>query len=163
MIQRKQTIYLLLVFVFSMLLNWINPAFYTANGKIAGKQPPGGSVDVGYSATLLTEDGMAQKAANTLLSSTVLIIALIALVAIFMFKNRKWQMILTLVNMLFILSLPVIMYYYSFNIEYFVDGTSKASLTTWAFMPLALLIFSYLAYKGIKKDDELIRSVDRLR
>lgn len=163
MIQRKQTIYLLLVFVFSMLLNWINPAFYTANGKIAGKEPPGGSVEVGYSATLLTEDGATQKAANTLLSSTVLIIALVSLVCIFLFKNRKWQMILTLINMLFMLSLPVIMYYYSFNIDYFVDGTGQKSLTGWAFMPVALLIFSYLAYNGIKKDDQLIRSVDRLR
>ena len=163
MIQRKQSLYFLGVFVISLILIWTNPTYFSASGKTTGNTPTLGKVEVGYSTTQMTENESVSEAANTLLSSTILISGLIAFVCIFFFKSRKWQMILALINFLFLFALLYIMYAYSFKIEYFVAGTASIKLTPWALLPLSLLLFNFLGYQGVRSDEKLIRSVDRLR
>ncbi len=163
MIQRKQSLYFLGVFIISLILIWANPTFYSASGKTAGSKPFAGKVEVGFSTTHMYENETISEAANTLLSSTVLIIGITAFVCIFFFKNRKWQMILSAINMLFILALFYLMYTYSFRIDYFVAGTGAVNLKPWAFLPLSLLLLNFLGYRGVNSDEKLIRSVDRLR
>jgi hypothetical protein len=163
MIQRKQSLYFLGVFIISLILIWVNPTFYSANGKTTGNTPKSGLVEVGYSTTQMTENGSMTEAANTLMSSTILIMAFTALVCIFFFKNRKWQMILASINFLFLFALLYIMYSYSFKIDYFVAGTGETKLTPWSLLPLSILLFNFLGYRGVLSDEKLIRSVDRLR
>lgn len=162
MIQRKQTIYFAAVFLLSFILLWTNPTYYKISGYTLDQKD--GLTETGYSSTLLTENGLATEAANTLLSSTILITGMIALVCIFLFKIRKWQMILSLVNFLFMGVILFSMYRYSLGMDYpFVGEKSTASFTLWAFVPFSLFLLNYLAYRGVKKDDDLIRSIDRIR
>jgi hypothetical protein len=163
MIQRKQSLYFLGVFIISLILIWVNPSFYSANGKTTGNSPTIGKVEVGYSTTQMYENKSISEAANTLLSSTILISGFTAFICIFFFKSRKWQMILASINFLFLFALFYIMYLYSFKIDYFVEGTGEVKLTPWAFLPLSLLIINYLAYNGVNSDEKLIRSADRIR
>lgn len=163
MIQRKQSLYFLGVFIISLILIWVNPTFYSANGKTNGNNPTSGQVEVGYSTTQMTENESTTEAANTLMSSTILVMAFTSLVCIFFFKNRKWQMILASINFLFLFALLYIMYTYTFKIDYFVAGTGETKLTPWSFLPLSILVFNFLGYRGVHSDEKLIRSVDRLR
>jgi lysylphosphatidylglycerol synthetase-like protein (DUF2156 family) len=162
MIQRKQTIYFAAVFLLSFILLWTNPTFFKISGYTTDHKT--GLTETGFSRTLLTENGQMSEAANTLLSSTILMTGLVALICVFLFKMRKWQMILSLVNFLFMAVILFSMYRYSLGMDYpFVGEKSTSSFTPWALVPLSLFVLNFLAYRGVKKDDELIRSIDRIR
>lgn len=162
MIQRKQTIYFAAIFLISFILLWTNPTYFKISGYTTDAKTA--ETVTGFSRTILTENGQPGEAANTLLSSTVLMTGILALVCIFLFKIRKWQMILSLVNFLFMAVILFSMYRYSLGMDFpFVPEKSKTEFTFWAFVPLSLFILNFLAYQGVKKDDELVRSIDRIR
>ena len=87
--------------------------------------------------------------------------ALLSLITIFLFKKRKLQ-IKTSYILLFLLALVYIIYFIF---------DQKSLLTTDFFLntrlsfvfPLIAIILVYLAIRGIKKDENLVRSLDRLR
>ncbi|MCO5232116.1 MAG: DUF4293 domain-containing protein [Chitinophagales bacterium] len=82
-----------------------------------------------------------------------------AIIAIFLFNNRKLQ--IKIISGLTVLCLGVIA---SLVIFQFVLPTQ---LTTINYIPYAspiiAFIFSILALKGVKADEKLVRSMDRLR
>ncbi|MDR1092159.1 MAG: DUF4293 domain-containing protein [Prevotella sp.] len=88
--------------------------------------------------------------------------ALSALVNIFLYKKRKLQMkagILTLLLILF--------FYLTFYV-YFDTYTAKYELTFSSLqfglvLPVIALIFNVLAILRIKKDENLVKSLDRIR
>lgn len=83
-------------------------------------------------------------------------VALIALAAVFLFKNRKLQSQLSLAGLL--LQLATIAVYYQQS-QTFTQG--NYSLT--AVLTLIVPVFFILAWLGIRKDEKLIKSMDRLR
>jgi len=96
--------------------------------------------------------------------------ALISLVSIFLYKNRKRQInIIRLAQVLLI-----VLFGFAIYMFYPFEGLKDSSTITnkaqqyvskyWAFwMPLAALLFNALAIRFIKKDDALVRSSERLR
>lgn len=94
------------------------------------------------------------------------IIAAVCVVTIFQFKNRKRQM--QMCRLLYLLLLTVIVFL-------FIDvtglpeklATEGTDITTGygigMFLPVAALPFVFLASRSIKRDEQLIKSVDRLR
>jgi len=96
-----------------------------------------------------------------LITGTMVLIILISLTAIFLFKKRKLQM--NLVMALIIISIAAIglITFFAFSIctKYNADITISLGM----FLPLLILLFNILAYLGIKKDENLVRSYDRLR
>lgn len=90
-----------------------------------------------------------------------LITALLAIVAIFLFKNRKNQMkIARITGLLTFMEIVFVVVSY-FNIQ-------DLALTSFAYgasifaLPISTILF-FLAAKAIKKDDDLVKSVDRIR
>ena len=81
---------------------------------------------------------------------------ILSLVAIFMYANRKTQIRITLIALL--LSLGLAAYMFLLTTE-FTEG--KVSLT--AIFSLLPPVFLFLAWRGIYKDEKLVRSMDRLR
>ena len=99
-------------------------------------------------------------------SSTVVminagVVALLAFVAVFLFKKRKLQ-----VGIGYVMLLLLILTY----VLYFVFDRQQLSFTeliqhirfTFVF-PFISCILVYLAIRGVKKDEKLVRSLDRLR
>ena len=88
---------------------------------------------------------------------------LIALVAVFLYKNRPLQIRLSylviIVGILLILVAAVLFYNEAANIMDKV-GVSDG---TGIFMPVLAFIFGFLAARFIRKDEKLVRSADRLR
>lgn len=86
------------------------------------------------------------------------IIAVLSALAIFFYKNRKWQILIgNMILLLLVLAYPL----------YFVfDGipTDLFRTVQYTFVcPLVAAILTCLAIRGIKKDERLVRSLDRLR
>ncbi|MFD0977822.1 DUF4293 domain-containing protein [Salinimicrobium gaetbulicola] len=86
--------------------------------------------------------------------------AALSLVTIFLFKNRKLQFVLGRLNIILNLILLGLFVYWSLNIS----GESNISEKGIGMLiPIISIVFLVLANKAIKKDEDLVKSVDRLR
>ena len=91
----------------------------------------------------------------------IIVVTLMASLIIVLFKKRELQLLLSKVLMLIVLGLILGLAFYTYSITtkynaILVPGIMMA-------VPILQLIFSFLAYRGIKKDDDLVKSYDRLR
>jgi len=89
------------------------------------------------------------------------VIILLLLITIFSYKNRILQMRLSVFSILLMLgSLGLICFYA-------LHGKSKFNSEIFYLYPVIFPVISvtltFLAFKGVKKDEELIRSYDRIR
>ena len=93
------------------------------------------------------------------------LVAVIALVTIFMFRNRKLQMLLGNLNLLLIVAMIVLMFLAAGkNTETLVPGVLlPVNYKFGAYLPIGLIVFTWLANRFIKKDEDLVRSADRIR
>jgi len=87
---------------------------------------------------------------------------IVCLIAIFLYKNRGLQSKLSYVSILLSIALPLTAFLLLKNQE-MPNITYEISEGLGLFMPVGSLIFSSLAARFIKKDDKLVKSMDRLR
>ena len=82
--------------------------------------------------------------------------AIFSLLGLFMFKNRKFQMKLIRLTVLIqmIIGVRIFMLFNKFEVV-----LNNSFLFLMAFTLIALI----MAYRGVKKDDDLVRSIDRIR
>jgi len=150
MIQRIQTIWLLLATLVSALLflDWYTGYVYKADiAQGLGSVVKRLTVTEHFPSLIL-----------------VVVMALIPLIAIFMFKNRKQQRTLTQVG---ILSCIAFISVNLMRINSFTTSTAptptNGSYQPGSVLPLFVILFLILAWRGISKDEKLVRSMDRLR
>jgi hypothetical protein len=96
-----------------------------------------------------------------LILGLAIIIPVLSLVVIFMFKRRDFQLLLSRI----LIALLSVFIGASLVYSYIVISKQGATFNSWykLIIPASQLILSILAYRGIKKDDELVKSYDRLR
>ncbi len=82
---------------------------------------------------------------------------------ILLFNNRKLQLRLGILNIIFSLFLIVVALWVVFSKAPSIDSTIDISDNIGLYMPLLSFICVVLANYFIKKDDNLVRSADRLR
>ena len=139
MIQRLQTVYMLLAVIIISLL-FLLPF---SNASITNSGPfVDGDLDVYDNISLL---------------SSVIAIALSGLINIFLYKNRRTQMLITIVLTLLSIETVTLALVFTFT------AAVSASVSVGIFIPLVSIVLFMLAYRGIKKDDELVKSSNRLR
>ena len=105
------------------------------------------------------------SSSNTVMKWTIgvlaVIIPILSMISIFLFSKRKIQLTLTKTLIALIVIFIGATGYHSFCLisEY------NVSFGMWAktVIPLVQLLLSVLAYLGIKRDDDLVKSYDRLR
>lgn len=86
--------------------------------------------------------------------------AVLALVSVFAFKKRKNQFVLNRLNMILNLILLGVFAYRALNLS----GESNISEKGIGMLiPVFSIVFLVLANRAIKKDEDLVKSVDRLR
>lgn len=86
--------------------------------------------------------------------------ALLSFISIFSFKNRKSQFVLGRLNMILNFILLGLFVYQSLNLS---GETIVSEKGIGIFLPIISIVFLALANKAIKKDEDLVKSVDRLR
>ncbi|MBT8320738.1 MAG: DUF4293 domain-containing protein [Eudoraea sp.] len=135
MIQRIQTVYLILTALISGLLPFWLP--------------------------LWKEEGNAIYASQTLwIAVAFIVVAIFALLAIFLYKNRKNQFVLNRLNLILNLFLLGFFVYRSLSLS---GETAVSEKGIGMLIPIFSIVFLALANKAIKKDEDLVKSVDRLR
>jgi len=142
MIQRIQSIYLLLVAILSGGLIFAFHLWKLAEAKV-------------FVLDLFSEESIASKSVPVLF----LLSALLALYSIFSFKDRKKQFVFGRLIILINLFLLGVLIYLSLNLP----GEVISEKGIGMFIPVVAILFSVLANKAIKKDEDLVKSVDRLR
>src|SRR4051812_24302073 len=140
MIQRIQTIWLLLAAACAFVT--IRLSFYSGH-KINDPQ----KIYTPLNAT-----------SNMILLILTVALGIAALVLIFLYKDRKMQMRITFVCLL--LSLLNIYLYYN-ETKKFIAVESSLDLSCVFVFAIPVLLF--LAFRGIYKDQKLVKSMDRLR
>jgi len=91
----------------------------------------------------------------------VSLITLISLVSIFLYKKRLLQMRLTVYNMILLVGLLGLGYFYARLGAKEISGEIK--LMFFSVMPLVAFILSLLAWRGIRRDYLMIKAIDRIR
>lgn len=86
--------------------------------------------------------------------------SLITLIAIFQFKNRNLQLLLGRISILINFILLGVFVYFSQNLS---GETIVSEKGIGLLLPILLIVLVVLANRAIKRDEELVKSVDRLR
>ena len=86
--------------------------------------------------------------------------AVLSIASIFMYKNRQNQFVLGRLNIILNFILLGLFVYRSLKVSGETDVSEKG---IGMLLPIFSIVFLVLANKAIKKDEELVKSVDRLR
>lgn len=155
MIQRIQTIYLLLVAVLMSL------AFFLPTAYIMTED--GTAVFRFYE--LVGADGVVEKVPSYLMFLTLLTMAL-PLYIIFRYKDRLHQIRFCVVEMVLQVGVLILAGLYCYRL-FTLFGENYAAYgleIRWPiFCPLVALLFTYLAMRAIFRDEMLVRAADRIR
>ena len=143
MIQRIQTIYLFLASIVSGGLIFVFNLWNTVKEKIF-------VVDL-FSREVITLQ---------LIPLMFIFSAILSVVTIFLFKNRKLQFVVGRIIILINLFLLGLLIYLSLNLS---GETAVSEKGIGMFLPILAILLVVLANKAIKKDENLVKSVDRLR
>ncbi|MGX7668486.1 DUF4293 domain-containing protein [Flavobacterium pedocola] len=136
MIQRIQTVYLFLAFVCSGVLPFVFPLW-----------KDGAGADFFFMA-------------NTLYSVVFGLSTTLALVSILGYKKRQNQFVMNRLNMILNVILLGLFVYRSLNLS---GETQVSEKGIGMFLPIVSIVLLVFANKAIKKDEDLVKSVDRLR
>lgn len=92
----------------------------------------------------------------------LVISAVLSFLAIFSYMNRSRQMRMTIFLMIFNFGLIGLSYYYVSYIMHHFDGLQF--MFQWRIViPPIMLILLFLAFKGIQKDELMVKAADRIR
>ncbi len=100
---------------------------------------------------------------NSYLIYSLSAVTLLAFLSIFLYKNRKLQLLLCGFNYLFMLISGVLMYFYIMDGKAWMAAAESSELHYAFLIALILPIWNFMAMRGIMHDERLIRSMDRLR
>jgi hypothetical protein len=158
MIQRKQTVFLALGALLTGLLFALPLARYARPGGEAFDLRLTGLYD--GSGTAVTD--VALKFPMHVLAG--LLIALLVVVIV-LFKDRPRQLRLVRFGYVFAMGLLASAFITHTSVKAYLGlGASvEASLLPGFFVPLVVMVCCFLAERGIKADEELVKSMDRLR
>lgn len=154
MIQRIQTIYLLLAAVLTACTTFLSLGTFSTGNEEFTLQAFG----------LKNADGATVQ--PTAYMGILLVLALaVAVVTIFLYKRRMLQIRICVVEMILLAgsqAMTVIYYYLSCRVFSSVEFQAH-SLKLPLVFPAIALIFTFLAARAIFRDEILVRSVDRIR
>lgn len=152
MIQRIQSVYLLLVAVLLVVAMCMPVGYYVAaDGFTEMPFAPLG---------LDLPDGGFQS--TWALFGLLLLSAVVATATIFLFKNRMLQVRMTIFNSILIIGYYIVCAVFIFVLKGKLDDASFRM--GWALcLPLVAVILNYLAFRSIMADELMVRAADRLR
>lgn len=95
----------------------------------------------------------------------IVMAAVVSFFSIFLYRNRPLQIRLCFFNIVVMLGIQVFVVYYLYHATVSVnetaEGTSRYFMT--GILPFIGIILTWLANRGIVKDEALVRSLDRIR
>lgn len=159
MIQRIQTVFLFLVAV-AMVLVMVFPIWHQVN--------PGQTQMMTLDAwSLVTKDvasGEVIEYENKMVIGILAIVAaILALVSIFQYKNRSKQMLINMINSLVMVINVGMIVWMSHSANEVFNPSVNGAFVMGFWSIFAGMVMNLLANRFIRKDEMLVRSVDRIR
>lgn len=151
MIQRIQTVFLAIAAILTLVPMALQSTLATAGDFYLT------SVGI-YS----THEELHQVGSSFGINIAMAIGLLLSVYAIMQYKNRKFQMKLVQGALLVQLAVGGVVFYYADQMAALANPESVSYSPLLAILLVNVVLY-FLAYRGIKKDDELVRSADRLR
>lgn len=151
MIQRKQSLYLLACIVLS-----VSCLFMPVGNLFAGALP---KAEMGNFSILFADGQVTHQ--SWALGALLVCCAVLQFMAIFLFRRRALQMRFCT----FCIILQLGWYATLAGFAYVLGGAEGCSFrpTLFSAIPAVEIILLYLAFRGIMKDEMLVRSLDRIR
>ena len=148
MIQRIQTVYLLVVAILMVVMMSASVgSFYTDKSicEMTNMLPDG---NVNYTPWALF--------------AVLVVVAVVALGTIFLYRKRMLQIRLTIFNTIVLIGYYLVLTYFVVNPEKAFDDYSF--MPSWSVcLPLVSIILNWLAIRAIGKDEMLVKAYERLR
>ncbi len=158
MLQRIQTLFLLLV-VAAVITMLFMP--------IWSETSPDGKDTIALTAFNMTHTQAAPAVTDNIQTFYIAILAILATItaaySIFRYDNRLLQMKLGLINALLLMTTLGITLYFILTSEALINPKAQGDYLLGFFLLVFALLFNSMANRFIKKDENLVRSVDRLR
>lgn len=166
MIQRIQTVYLALVLIFSFI------------GLIStiGEWTVADTVVANFSNFTFSSYGAYAPFTSTsgpwCLGILLIMVMFLSGLSILLFRKRMRQLRLTIVSTIllvgYVAAYAMFAYYYHLNLECLTPESAARLTPTFhiklmAIFPVLSIILNCLAIQGIRKDEALVRSLDRIR
>lgn len=144
MIQRIQTLYLLVAEVLTAILFFSNLAtFLTSDGQ---------EIVLKYKGIYQVKDDILEKMVNAWPLAVILIAtAIVGFFVIFLYRRRMFQIRVCFFAMFLNFGVLVLLAYYIYSIA--VVGESTMALSVVDSFPLLSIVLYYLAYRGIARDE----------
>ena len=144
MLQRIQTVYLVVAILLAGLASFLLPFWVDQNNEIVNLKSLLVSGDVIF----------------VIVPILFMVSGILSILTLLLFKNRTKQIIYNRLNIVVNFLLLGIIVYHQLKLP---GGTIVSEKGIGVFIPLLVVVFLALANKAIIKDDKLVKSVDRLR
>lgn len=157
MIQRVQSIFLALAAI-AMFAMMFSPVWGKADAE-------GTQLVVLNTKTLIHSQGeeVLQQSSTIYLTVLAFLSAAVAIGSLFSYKNRLTQMKLNVLNSLLLLATVALIAFNTHNAQKLFDPQYIGRFKIGFYLPIVALFFNSIANRFIRKDEKLIKSVDRLR
>jgi hypothetical protein len=154
MIQRIQTVYLLLVVIISIIAFFQPLASIVTSANVFDLSSSGFTINPPIETLHISAWG---------LLTVSIAIPVLALATILLYKKRKWQLTLSYLNFLL-----MDFYYIAIIATLWFADKQLALSSHWIYhyafiLQIVNMILTFLAIRAINKDEALVRSLDRLR
>ncbi len=165
MIQRIQTVLLLLVALCMALILaypiWFEQSPDASKGIIvtALKMEV---VDFGGTPTDGSDDIILESRSTWYIAALALAASVVAFLSIFQFKNRLNQMKLGALNALIMSATLGLCFYKVYQFEEMLNP-AQGNFSVGFFLPAVAMVINILSNRFIRKDEKLVKSVDRIR
>ncbi len=158
MIQRVQTIFLFLVAVAMGL---------TLSMELWQQSVPDSGEVWSLSALFMEKTDatgqVVESASNWYLAALSSFVGFLAIISIFQYRNRGRQMMINMVNSLLMVGLVAAVFFITNNLNTEIGASSNGAYQVGFWAILVAMVCNMLANRFIRKDEALVRSVDRIR
>ncbi|WP_089333173.1 DUF4293 domain-containing protein [Hymenobacter mucosus] len=158
MIQRIQSVFLLLLAL--AMLSVLFLPIWSKTDPASGQLLVMDAYHINYQKA---DPGMSAPISTWPVAAFAAASALVAIVEIFQYRNRFTQLKLGMVNFLLIVGTLGSGFYYSGQAEQMLNIKMPGTFQAGYYLPTLALLLNVLANRFIRRDEQLVRSMDRLR
>ena len=159
MIQRIQTLYMLLAVAACVACLSLPLGYYVTDMGVRAATL--NNLWFAFSPDLIVEGMVGRSLRPWALFALLVIVASLTCINIFMFKRRALQMRICSFCMILLVGWYVLFAYFIYVMG---DGLEAHFRPDWeGALPFVALVLLYLAFRGVMHDENLVRSLERLR
>ncbi|WP_439489265.1 DUF4293 domain-containing protein [Algoriphagus sp.] len=158
MIQRVQSIFLLLVAIAMGLT--LGMGLWVQDIPSSGET---WTLDAFFMKQFDASGEILSSNSNWYIGAIAAFVGLLAIISIFQYRNRARQMMINMVNSLFMVGLVAIVFLTTNGVNKDIAAIDSGAYQVGFWAILVAMVCNMLANRFIRKDEALIKSVDRIR